>query len=176
MTIAYAGTLGAFAHEACLAFAPGDEPLGLESFAAVVDAVAAGESHRGMLPLHNSHAGDVREAAAALRGSKVRIVARHALPVRMHLLAREGAELDGLACVRSHPMALRQCARALAALRLPTEPASNTAIAARDLDRDDVAVLASEAAAEAWGLIVLRRDLQDDPENATIFAIIEGRQ
>ena len=174
--IAYAGAEGAFAHQACLTFAPGYAPLGLESFAAVVAGVESGQAERGMLPLHNSRAGDVREAAAALAGGAVRIVARHALPIRMHLLARAGATLAGLRLVRSHPMALRQCARALAALGLPTEEATNTAVAACGLEGPDVGVLASEAAAQLYGLTTLQRDLQDDLDNATIFAIIEGRE
>jgi prephenate dehydratase len=173
MRIAYAGAEGAFAHQACLAFAAGFEPVGVESFAAVVGAVARGEAACGMLPLHNSRAGEVAEAAALLRGGGVRLVARSALPVRMHLLGLPGASVEGLRLIRSHPMALRQCARALSALGLPTEEAVNTAIAARSLDDAGVGVLASEAAAAAYGLAVLRRDMQDDPDNSTIFGIIE---
>lgn len=174
MRIAYAGAEGAFAHQACLAFAGGFEPVPVDSFADVVSAVAGGEAVCGMLPLHNSRAGDVREVVALLRGGGVRVIARSALPVRMHLLGLPGATVEGLKRVRSHPMALAQCSRALAALRLAVEVAPNTAVAARSIEDASIGVLASEAAAEAYGLAILRRDLQDDPDNSTIFGIIEG--
>jgi len=173
MRIAYAGAEGAFAHLACLAFAPGMEPVAVESFAAVVAAMRSGEAQRGMLPLHNSRAGEVREAAALLAERGVRLVARNALPVRMHLLGLAGARIEDLALIRSHPMALRQCASALALLGLPTEEAANTALAARTLPGPEIGVLASEAAAAAYGLVILRRDMQDDPDNTTIFGTIE---
>jgi len=173
MKIAYAGAEGAFAHLACLAFAPELEPVAVDSFAAVVATVRRGEAVRGMLPLHNSRAGAVREAAALLAEADVRLVARNALPVRMHLLGLPGSRVEDLRLIRSHPMALRQCARAVAALGLATEEAANTALAARSIEGLHVAVLASEAAAAAYGLTILRRDLQDDPDNSTIFGIIE---
>ncbi|MBV9930091.1 MAG: prephenate dehydratase [Alphaproteobacteria bacterium] len=175
MRIAYAGAEGAFAHQACLAFAAGFEPVAVESFAAVVAAVTRGEAACGMLPLHNSRAGAVDETAALLRRRDVRLVARSALPVRMHLLGLPGASVAGLRLIRSHPMALSQCARALSGLGLPTEEAANTAAAARALDDPAVGVLASEAAAAAYGLAILRRDMQDDPDNSTIFGIIEHK-
>ncbi|HMC91698.1 MAG TPA: prephenate dehydratase domain-containing protein [Allosphingosinicella sp.] len=173
MRIAYAGAEGAFAHQACLAFAGGMEPIGVESFAAVVAAVERGEAACGMLPLHNSRAGEVADAVALVESGTVRVIARTALPVRMHLLGLPGACVEGLRVVRSHPMALKQCARALGSLGLPTEEAPNTALAARGIEDCAVGVLASEAAAEAYGLTILRRDMQDDPDNATIFAIVE---
>jgi prephenate dehydratase len=173
MRIAYAGAEGAFGHQACLAFAAGFEPVGVASFVDVVASVICGEAACGMLPLHNSRAGEVRDAAALLRGGGVRLVARSALPVRMHLLGLPGARMEGLRLIRSHPMALRQCTRALAELGLPTEEATNTAVAARGIEDPGVGVLASEAAAAAYGLAILRRDMQDDPDNSTIFGIIE---
>jgi prephenate dehydratase len=88
----------------------------------------------------------------------------------MHLLGLPGAQLSGIAKVVSHAIALRQCTRALATLGAETAVASNTAVAARDLADPACAVLASEAAAEAYGLIILRRDVHDDPDNVTRFA------
>jgi prephenate dehydratase len=172
MRIAYAGAPGAFAHEACLAFAPDYEPIALESFAAVVDAVEGGAAEAGMLPLRNSRAGIVEEVAFLLARRPVQVRAEHDLPVRMHLLGLPGAELSAISVVRSHPMALRQCAEVLRTLGVETQDAPNTAIAARSLTDPSCAVLASEAAAEAYGLNILRRDVHDDPNNVTRFARI----
>jgi prephenate dehydratase len=123
-----------------------------------------------MLPLRNSRAGPVEEVAQLLAARPLRVIAEYDLPVRMHLLGVAGADLAGIRTVTSHPMALRQCADALAALAVTTQAAPNTAVAARALADPACAVLASEAAAQAYGLIILRRDVHDDPDNVTRFA------
>ena len=174
MRIAYQGAPGSFGHQAALAFCPDCLAEPRESFAGVAEAVARGEVDHGVLPLENSRAGIVEGIAEIIAGCAVRIVAEHLLPVRMHLLALPGVTLGELRCAVSHPVALRQCADSLARLGLAAEPASNTAVAARALRGRDRAVLASEEAAEAYGLAILLRDLQDDPGNATRFAVIAG--
>jgi prephenate dehydratase len=172
MKVAYQGAPGAFGHQACLAFLPEYDPVAQPSFAAVIAAVEQGLAECGMLPVENNVAGPVPEAVALLGASSAVEVGRHVLPVRMHLLGLPGASLAGMRVAISHPVALRQCARTLAALGLATEEAENTAVAARALDRLDKAALASEAAAAAYGLAILRRDVHDSPDNATTFVVL----
>jgi len=170
--VAYQGAPGAFGHQAALAFCPGCEPLPHDTFEAVARSVAGGLAERGVLPVENSRAGPVSGVSEIIGTSGVRVLSEHALPVRMHLLALPGVALAEIRLVRSHPVALLQCAGKVAALGLEAEPAANTAVAARDLRTRDRAVLASAAAAEAYGLAILVSDMQDDPDNATRFAVI----
>lgn len=177
-TVAYQGQPGAFGHQACLAFLPDHLPVPMPSFAGVVSAVEKGETDFGILPIENSAAGPVKEARELLRTSALATLSEHPLPVRMHLLALPGARLEDLDRVVSHPVALAQCAETLRALKIPTGAASNTAVAARTLatttDRR-TAVLASEAAAEFYGLTILRRDVHDRPDNTTRFRVVGRR-
>lgn len=173
MRIAYAGAEGAFAHEACLTFAPDHTPVAVPDFGAVVAAVESGETEAGMLPLRNSRAGEVPEVKALLSGGRVTVRRDGELPVRLHLMGLPGA--GKVETVTSHPMALRQCAGSIARRGLATQPAPNTAIAARALRDPRTGVLASEAAASIYGLQIIERDMQDDPDNRTLFAIIEPR-
>lgn len=174
MRVAYQGEAGAFGHQACLAFLPDHEPVPVARFADVLAAVEAGETERGMLPLENSIAGPVEEVSGLLALSRLPIISEHMLPIRMHLLGLPGSKLEDIRIVASHPMALGQCVSAIQALGLRTEKASNTALAAKALaesgDRTR-GVLASEAAAAAYGLEVLRHDVHDRRENATRFAV-----
>lgn len=175
MTVAYQGQRGAFGHEACLQFAPDHEALPSPSFAAVISAVLSGEADLGMLPVENSRAGPVPEVRDLIAANDLTIEGVHALSVRMHLLALPGATLAGIRTVVSHTMALAQCADSLVELGVATEARSNTAIAACALaagDDHSVAVLASETAATLYGLNILRRDMQDDEDNTTIFHIV----
>jgi prephenate dehydratase len=172
MIVAYQGVAGAFGHEACLAFLPGHVPMPMPSFAAVAEAVAGGAAECGMLPLENSRAGPVEGVRALIESHRLAVAARHLLPVRMHLVALPGAALAGLRTVASHPVALRQCTVAIARLGLVAEAAANTAVAAQSLTNPESAALASESAARLYGLEILLRDVQDDPDNATMFAVV----
>ena len=170
--IAYQGAPGSFGHQAALAFCTDCAPTPHPSFEEVAAAVVRGEAALGVLPLENKRAGIVEGVAEIIAAAGLRILSEHRLSVRMHLLALPGVRLEEVRTVASHPVALKQCADSLARLGLAAEPASNTAVAAQALRARDKAVLASEAAAQTYGLEILRRDLQDDPENFTRFAIV----
>ncbi len=170
--ILYQGVPGAFSHEACLAFVPGEEAVPAASFADVANGVAEGRAALGMLPLENSIAGEVPGVRALIEAAGLRIEVEHVLPVRLHLVALPEAELADVRVVASHAMALKQCARSLARLGLAAEEAENTAVAVKNLARRDHAALGSEAAARIYGRKVLLRDLQDEDGNATRFGIV----
>jgi len=172
MTIAYHGVPGAFSHEACRAFLPGEEPVGYSSFAEVIQAVEEGEADLGILPTENNNAGGVHEVRQLLASSTLKILAEHRLPVRIHLLGLPGAKLAGVRTAVSHPMALKQCAATLASLGLATEDAPSTSVAAQGLSDPAKAVLASEGAAETYGLEILKRDVHDREVNETTFVVV----
>jgi len=172
MKVAYQGLPGAFGHQACLTFLPDHEPVAEDSFADVLAAVSEGRVDRGILPVENNEAGAVVEAQALLATSQLQVVAEHVLPVRMHLLGLPNASLEQIRTVASHPVALGQCSKTLERLGFALEEAPNTAIAASSLQNPNKAVLASEAAAEVYGLQILLRDVHDRPDNATRFAVI----
>ena len=153
-------------------FTPERVAMPVIDFAAVAEAVASGAAEFGVLPVRNSRAGEVPGVAALLADARLEVVEERALAVRVHLLALPGVALDEVVMIASHPVALAQCAEHVAELGIATEEASNTAVAAGALDRRDRAALASEAAALAYGLTVLKRDMHDDPDNATTFALI----
>jgi prephenate dehydratase len=171
MTVAYQGAEGAFSHEACQRFLPDQEPVAFPTFAEVVNAVQRGETDFGVLPLRNNEAGETG-ARALIEQAGLRIVREELLSVRMHLLGMQSANLDQITTVVSHPVALRQCSRTLADLGVATEETANTALAAKDLTDPSRGVLASEAAAQIYGLKILKRDVHDRADNATSFAIV----
>lgn len=172
MTVAYHGVPGAYSHEACLKFVPGEQPVGLPSFAAVISAVEAGEADLGILPLENNNAGGVDEVRQLLSGSPLRILSEHPLPIRIHLLGLPGSKLERVRTAVSHPMAIKQCRETLAKLGLAAEEAPSTSVAAQSLSDPAKAVLASEAAADAYGLAILKRDVHDRAVNETTFVVV----
>ncbi len=175
MKIAYQGAPGAFGWEACRTFLPEWTPMARATFAGVVKAVVAGKAARGMLPLRNAIAGPVPGVEELIRESGLLVIERHRLPIRMHLLGLPDAALDRIAQVASHPVALGQCGRWIEEAGVATKEASNTAVAAQALAESGDAttgVIASEAAAEAYGLKILYRDVHDRDDNHTIFCVL----
>lgn len=174
-TVAYAGAPGAFAEEACRLFLPDCPAVPKPSFAAVAEAVAAGETMLGMLPGENSIAGPVPGVQSLIDENDLVVRERRRLPVRLHLLGRPGSSLAQIERVVSHPMALAQCGRFLGGTGVQTEEAANTAFAAQALGLSQdpaLAVIASEAAAETYGLVVLKRDVHDRADNFTTFCVV----
>jgi prephenate dehydratase len=172
MSVAYHGVPGAFSHEACLRFLPEEEPVGLPTFADVVRTVERGEIEYGILPLENNNAGGVSEVEALLGETSLTVLAEHKLPIRIHLLGLPGSSMDQVRTAVSHPMAIKQCTETLRSLGLDTQEAPSTSVAAQSLDDPAKAVLASEAAAQAYGLVVLRPNVHDREVNETTFVVV----
>src|SRR5207302_1620191 len=83
--------------------------------------------------------------------------------------------LDGIKRVLSHPQGLAQC-RGWLAQHLPdvaTEQALSTAAAAETAAADvTVAAIASDLAAELYGVPILRPAIEDNPHNSTRFLVV----
>ncbi len=175
--VAYQGEPGAFSEEALrLHFGDRARPLPCPDFEAAAGAVLGSRAAFAVLPVENSGAGPVEAAKAAIRSSGLAQVARVILPLRQMLLGLPGARMEALREIRSHPIALAQCARFLAAHPgIVARAVGDTAGAAREVAASGdpgLGALASLAAAEAWGLQVLAADVHDDPENRTTFVVV----
>ena len=172
---AFQGAPGAFSHEACLELRPWDEHIPYETFDQAIQAVMSGECDCALIPVENSTIGVVEPAASLVAQSGLPVLGDAWRPIRMALLAIDVVEFDQLRSVHSHPVALRQCARTLETMGLEVVEAFDTAGAARDVaERGDRsrAAIAPVAAAEVYGLVVLRNDLQDSDDNRTRFVLL----
>jgi len=174
--VAFQGITGAYSEEAIRQFfGPEVESIPYNALDDVFFAVDRGEADYGMVPVENAIAGSVIRAYELLMEHDLRIYAETILQVRHMLLALPGTQLSEVKRVRSHPQALAQCQRYLARHGLEPEPAFDTAGSARDLaanPQPDVAVIASELAAELYGLNIIDRDIEDFPFNYTRFFVL----
>jgi prephenate dehydratase len=174
--VAYPGHEGAHSAAAAESLYSAGELRPHKSFSTVVDAVAAGEAHAGVLPIESSLAGPVAETHDLLYASQLSIVAETILPIRHFLVAPRSVPLGEIRVVHSHPVALDQCRALLAGLpRASAVAAPTTADAARAVaERGDPteAAIASERAAELYGLSVVAADVGDHPEAFTRFVAL----
>ncbi len=173
--VAYQGDPGAFSEEAARVLFPEVEAVPHRTLHEVFDAVTSGRARYGVVPVENSQAGSINEAYDLLAACGAWIVGEAVVRVAHALLALPGTRLEDVRVVSSHPQALAQCQEFLAGLDAEVVAVFDTAGAARriaDQRRSGEAAVASERAAELYGLEVLARGIQTDPGNRTRFAAI----
>jgi len=178
-SVAFLGPEGTFTAEAARTAFPALERVAMPSIPDVIDAVRAGTTTLGVIPIENAIEGSVNltldELAFGAEGAWIR--GEVTLPISMNLLGRAGTTLAQVTVVRTHPVALGQSRRWLRA-HLPaveTQVCSSTAEAARQIAEGadpGVAALGPSFAAQHYGLEVLAADVQDFDDNATRFVVL----
>jgi prephenate dehydratase len=177
VSVGYPGRDGAHSAAACDRLFPGGaELVALPSFSAVAAAAAEGAVEFGVLPIESSLSGPVAETHDLLYDSPLAITGETVLPIRHCLVGPVSVPLEEIRVVRSHPAALDQCRRLLAAMPWATAiAAATTADAAAEVaghaDPSEAAI-ASERAATLHGLTVIAGDVGDHPEAYTRFVSI----
>ena len=169
------GVPGAYSDEAAGRLFPGASPRFVPTFADVFAAVADGSADYGVLPVENSSAGSVNEVYDLVMKHRFSIAAAVEVPVRHCLLACPGAEREGLTAVYSKQEALAQCADYIAAHGLEARQYSNTAAAAEMVSESgdaSLGAIASEKAAEIYGLQIIDKNIQSVYDNCTRFIAI----
>ena len=175
MKVAYSGTEGAFAHIACGKLFPEAQKMAYPDFKAAYDSVVDGECDVVVLPLENSYAGEVGQVTDLMFSGPLYI--NHVLPLSVthDLLAVEGATLDTIKTVVSHPQALSQCDDFIRAHSYDQSAYANTALAAQyvaQLNDPTVAAIASGESADRFGLKVLAEGINQSQVNTTRFAVL----
>ena len=176
-TVGYAGRDGAHSAAACERLFPtGVVLLPLPSFTAVAEAAAERSIEFGVLPIESSLSGPVAETHDLLYDSPLAITGETVLPIRHLLVGSANVPLEKIRVVHSHPVALDQCRRLLAAMPWATAIAAPTtadaaAHVAEQADPTEVAI-ASERAAQLHELTVIAADVGDHPEAYTRFVSV----
>jgi prephenate dehydratase len=173
--IAFQGELGAYGHQACRQAHPEMDPLPCPTFEDAIDVVRRGDADLGMIAVENSTYGRVADVHHLLPESGLHIVGEAFVRVHINLLAVKGATLDRVRRVRSMPILLGQCRDFIRRHGLATMGWTDNAGAAREIARladPAEAALASEIAAEIYGLDVLARHIEDRSNNTTRFLVM----
>lgn len=176
MRIAIQGEPGSFSHEAAMKLV--NDAL-IVPFALSTDAFAAlvkGAVDAAVIPIENSLAGSVAEHFDLLLTNDVKVERETLLRIRHNLIAISGTTKADIDRVFSHPVALAQCRRFLAAHpKMEAFSFYDTAGSVKQLvelrDRH-AAAIASESAAQYYGAHILQANIEDNPENYTRFFLV----
>lgn len=176
MKIAIQGEPGAFSHEAALKLVADAEIVPCALSAEVFAALDTGAADAAVIPIENSLAGSVLEHFDLLLKHDVKVVEETLVRIRHNLIAMPGVCIDEIEHVLSHPVALAQCRRFLAAhpamKAIAFYDTAGSVKQLMELRERNVAAIASEAAAAYYGAAILERDIEDNPENYTRFFLV----
>lgn len=175
MKVAYSGTEGAFAHIAAQQVFPDAKAVPYADFKAAYDSVVDGQCDAVVLPLENSYAGEVGQVTDLMFSGPLYV--NHILPLSVthDLLSVEGATLESIKTVVSHPQALSQCDDFIRAHGYAQTSYTNTALAAKyvsELNDPTVAAIASGQSAQRYGLKMLCEGINQSQVNTTRFAVL----
>lgn len=180
MRIAIQGEPGSFSHEAALHVAPEAEIVPCALSRDVFAAVEAGSVDAAVIPIENSLAGSVAEHYDLLLTHDVAVESESLLRIHHNLIAMPGVRIEEIERVHSHPVALAQCRKFLAAHPwMEAVPFYDTAGSVKQLmERRDrkVAGIASAQAALHYGGEVLAAGIEDNAENYTRFFLIRQQR
>ncbi|WP_224249133.1 bifunctional chorismate mutase/prephenate dehydratase [Hyalangium gracile] len=177
LRVGYPGIEGSYSHMAARDRYAGRQGgvllTGFETGREAMDALRRGELDLALLPIENTSAGSMSETYDLLAAGSVTIIGEMLSQVDHRLLGLPGARLEDIRTVLSHPQALAQCElflRKVPWIRpLPEFDTSGAAQKVRERNDPTIAAIASESAAQRFGLQVLARDLQPASGDYTRF-------
>lgn len=174
--VGFQGVYGSFSEKALDSFFINQpKKINYDRFEDVFKAIERDEIAYGVLPVENTSTGCVREVYDLLRRYGFYIVGEQCVKVEHHLMCCESGDMDSIRAVYSHPQAFMQSAAYLDQYQWKQMPFSNTAASAkyvRDSSRPDLAAIASEKAAELYGLKIIASHINFNSNNYTKFVII----
>ncbi len=177
--IAIQGELGSYSHLASNKIYKDPEVIPCKTFNDTLNLVKKNKDIVAVIPIENSIAGRVADVHFLLPKYKLKIIGESFHVVNHCLLATRGNDLKNIKIVKSHSHAIGQCQEKINKYNLSPIIEADTAGSAKKLseeNRNDVAVIASELAAEIYQLDILEKDFEDIKGNTTRFLIMSSNE
>ena len=179
--VAFAGRVsrrpGAFSEEAAVSLLGDDITLvPRPTFESLFSSISEKAADYVLAPIENSLAGFVHACFDLLLDSNLFIVGEVIIPINQCLIGCPGTTFEEITTVESHPVALDQCRRFLAAnphlKRVAAEDTAGSVARILEEGKTSNAAIAGKRAAEQHGGVILREHLEDSSENYTRFLLL----
>lgn len=176
--VAYLGPRATFTHMACMQkFGSSAQYVPVNSIKDVFSEVERGRANFGVVPIENTTEGVVNHTLDMFIDSNLLIYGEVLQEVSHHLLSKSGV-VDEMTKIYSHPHAIAQCRNWLET-NLPHVLVSEVASTARaaEICADDpsAGAIASELAAQLYGLKVIKSRIEDNMNNFTRFLVLSQK-
>ncbi|WP_373017271.1 prephenate dehydratase [Thiomicrorhabdus sp.] len=178
ISVAYLGPEGSYSHASVIKqFGSSAHPVAVSSIEEVFATVEKGEANYGIVPVENSSEGVVKNTENEMIHTGLTISGEVDLAIH-HCLLSKGGDIEKVRKVVAHSQALGQCEHWLKN-NMPwaeLEAVDSNALAAKMAQEDDtLAAIASEQAAQLYGLKILESHIEDRRDNTTKFWVV-GRE
>ena len=178
--VVFQGAEGAYSQAAMVKyFGEHVNSFHVDTFRDATRAIEEGSADFAVLPIENSTAGIVSEIYDLLAEFENYIVGEQIIKIEHCLMGIPGATLADIRTVFSHPQSLMQSARYLNERDFKQISMQNNAFAARKVAEDGdktQAAIASEYAAEIYGLSILAKGINHSSTNSTRFIIVTNQK
>jgi chorismate mutase/prephenate dehydratase len=166
LRVAYLGPRATFSHLAAMErFGLSAQFLAMRSIGEVFAEVEKGNADYGVVPVENSTEGIVSHTLDLFLDSTLLICGEVVVEAALHLLGKASGLADAIAAARKWLESNSQ--------HIPVVETSSTAAAAEiAASEPGAAAIASELAADLYGLTILQRRIEDLPNNMTRFLVI----
>ena len=176
MKVAFQGERGAYSESAVFQFfGNGVEATPCKEFKEVFESVVAQKTEFGVIPVENSLEGSVTQNYDLFLNYCLKVRGEEIVKVEHCLIANPGTKLADIKVVYSHPQALAQCRNFLEELERELVPTYDTAGSVKMIKEKhlrDAAAIASQRAADIYGMHIIEKDIADNPENYTRFFVL----
>lgn len=177
---AFQGEPGAFSHAAARKMlGPEVEVFPCQRFDDVFQSLKAGKVTHAIIPIENTLHGSVHENYDHLLEYDLPIVGETNIRIAHQLIAMPGTKFQDVKRVLSHPVALNQCLDFFRKYpHIEKVSHYDTAGSVKTLAAErpgDAAAIASEAAAEIYGGVILKHNIEDDRQNYTRFFLLQRK-
>lgn len=174
--VAFQGERGAYSESAVYTFFGASvEVKPCRDLTEAFDSVAKQESQYGVVPIENSLEGSVNQTYDLFLTHNLKVCGEVIIRISHCLIANPNTSIEAVKAVYSHPQALAQCRNFLERLGRELIPTYDTAGSVKMLKEKglkDAAAIASEKAAEIYGMKILAREIEDNPANYTRFFVL----
>lgn len=179
MRVAFQGERGAYSESAVYAFfGSSTDVKPCRDLREVFESVNKQETPFGVVPIENSLEGSINQTYDLFLSYDLKVCGEEIVKIDHCLIANPNTILEEVEAIYSHPQALAQCRTFLERLRRELIPTYDTAGSVKMLKEKglkNAAAVASERAAELYGMKILARDIADNPSNYTRFFILSKK-
>lgn len=176
MKVAYQGETGAYSEMAVYKFFGRKvEPVPCMDFREVFEAVKNNTVQAGVIPIENSIEGSVNQNYDLFLNYDLKVCGEVAVKLAHVLIANPQTKIEDIETVYSHPQALAQCRAYLEKHKWEIIPAYDTAGSVKIIKEKalfNAAAIASEKAADEYGMKIIARDISDNQSNYTRFLVL----
>lgn len=174
--VAFQGEVGAYSESAVYSqFGPSVRAKPIRELSEVFASVKEGDALYGVVPAENSIEGSVNQTYDLFLEYDLKVCGEIILKILHCLIAQPGSQVESIKTVYSHPQALAQCRTYLGKLGCRLVPTFDTAGSVRMIKEeklDNSGAIASQRAAEIYGMSILDKEIGDMPNNYTRFFVL----